>query len=1683
MKYYNYFKKTNKKISVILLCIFMFQSIFIGQAYSENLKVSYSGSNVNLAVPMKSSGILGMTERDALIFRQALYAVCIELYKTTKILPDEENLRIILQKIPQEVTDYIGNKLYLHEFKYFPDGAVYVRCQFNGQDDLKTVSPRIYYAKLPKTLAELINEIEIIPDAVFSERFSSKDLKGNKAPDTNDIIRDLILSGEMIELVYEDNSLKAYTLNYVENYSSKNTKPSKYRGRSYDIKNIFNDDECDTFLKYILKNMVNGKPVKFRIALGKTSLGWETDIDHSNISHAGIRDGVVYIGRDLLKRMFQEDNETLRDEVLKKDEFMHLAGKSHGTKKESEARLQLVKDTIDNIAIRNDTEEITLPDIGALSLSDMIFYAEDIDEYCRLNPDKCSVIRHESGFYAGNTDYYFKSNGFIPSRKKDDVYKILINKTILSPKGKYEGTLFAYYHTKINEPVPEKRDNSITLILKSSDQSKPIVPGSDRTRSEEGWDTATIKIYLNDTNDKITMIDYQTRKTGINLSRTMIGILLHDAALEGDMEELHQMIRKYFVIPEISQQIREIEELNNGIIPLKLISHINNDPLKATKDELAKLKNFGKYKSWALKELALICLRNANAKGVVDDVELAALKTKFETSSILEDRLFIQRYIIEQPGLIEKLLKNLSGGREISRNDISSIGFKWLGRGNNKSIYRLMFHTKNGEVFTTAVSTIRHNMWNINFDRESLKKSMEYWKELSDRDFDGVPKLIAYEWAKDFNSKMLDKNLNQPNPEIINDVGWLRNDICLAFREFMEGNDLKWTLASPKVTDIDKIKFKRVALQAILDIWNTTNDNGENGLFVGDPKPANICVNKADDVYKAQLIDLDLLRVFEKFENVVSAIRNYSDYNDFDIVLKNGKATAVYNNDSKITDETDASDISQLKGNVGADGFRPVDDEIVEYVSYDGTETDEEEYEKDLNGHLFYLRRMSLNMIRSKKNLKEVFHSLDVYANKWGLMISACAGCGKILKVSNKTDFDKNQFNSASHGTCGNCSIEMFEGSLDPTDPYYIELKESARQLDDEYEMMNMSFMSQTAKKIEDNLGTIMKGADEYRIKHSKQAVMSFRSFIKGDKGFEFLFNNISNPEVSKRTPDKQEYFDLLNRLLELYNALSDKEKTSLLLAVILHDNQYLENIDPKDHWQLSSENSEKILRQYGVWDEEVINNVKELILLHGVIYDFGEKYILSDISPILQRSDSFKSQVLLISLMDVFSKLSRGEKFVPDNIVSSELLREDLNFYDEVSAMAPQDFFNFRLKRICVPRSFRLNRNNLKIDADELEYLKQAFEPYDDIKKIWSTNMRMNIFPLFKHIIEEPRERGSMDRAKKLQNVIMLFGRICEVYLENGRVPEGTILTITGKGSDFSDKPYVEILNILKKSGLFNVHPSLITKEGISDVLENCGWSNIFGVPLLFDKEKIFLSAESLDDVIPGENVIIKAGLEYPHNIHNGKYTLLVDQGLYRSQDEYKDDRTGYEINGRHVGYADRFDVACCNSSDIDNVISNAEQLLNDHKRPIEPSQLIIQISRELSADEINRIQDLSNKYEKNGKPGIKAIYVNSDDIAMVDDKNLRRDIRFDLYSMMVLARSIDQRDLAGNTATSRLLNFLIRTHFNDNDKTSVEDMIKSLAKGDLAGMLKYSLSLTPIGKWNGAEKYRSIAQIFISA
>ncbi|MBF0215434.1 MAG: hypothetical protein HQL30_00405, partial [Candidatus Omnitrophica bacterium] len=189
-------------------------------------------------------------------------------------------------------------------------------------------------------------------------------MKENGAPDIDNdaraFIRELIgdpepydYSSGMAEVTLDDlGELVARRIKFVEGYKSASENPEYLGDDQLDIDILFSDMNRQSNMKeWLEQHHVDGLPVRFRVAFGKTAIGWDGSRSHAAIAHAGRRDRAIYIGYHLLVRIMDDESITLRRAVLDEDEYRHIAEQDFSDENDPgyARRLEIVRKAIDEI--------------------------------------------------------------------------------------------------------------------------------------------------------------------------------------------------------------------------------------------------------------------------------------------------------------------------------------------------------------------------------------------------------------------------------------------------------------------------------------------------------------------------------------------------------------------------------------------------------------------------------------------------------------------------------------------------------------------------------------------------------------------------------------------------------------------------------------------------------------------------------------------------------------------------------------------------------------------------------------------------------------------------------------------------------------------------------------------------------------------------------------------------------------------------------------------------------------------------------------------------------------------------------------------------------------------------------------------------------------------------------------
>jgi|GEM_PF-5508581 len=186
----------------------------------------------------------------------------------------------------------------------------------------------------------------------------SRDMKGSKAGDANPVIAAHIRAGRVLELHIDRSSqtpaLKANKVKWVEGSKPIVTTPAEYRGLKVEVTKLFTESEIKNIKEWMMSHPVRGADAKFRIVFGAAAIGWADDVEHSHIAHAGIKDGVIYMGAPLLKHIMRDEYKSLRIEILDNDEYRHLLALDHGSDQEYQKRLTKVGEVVTKLEKNNN---------------------------------------------------------------------------------------------------------------------------------------------------------------------------------------------------------------------------------------------------------------------------------------------------------------------------------------------------------------------------------------------------------------------------------------------------------------------------------------------------------------------------------------------------------------------------------------------------------------------------------------------------------------------------------------------------------------------------------------------------------------------------------------------------------------------------------------------------------------------------------------------------------------------------------------------------------------------------------------------------------------------------------------------------------------------------------------------------------------------------------------------------------------------------------------------------------------------------------------------------------------------------------------------------------------------------------------------------------------------------------
>ncbi|MBF0252493.1 MAG: hypothetical protein HQL29_01630 [Candidatus Omnitrophica bacterium] len=217
-----------------------------------------------------------------------------------------------------------------------------------------------------------------------------------------------------------------------------------------------------------------------------------------------------------------------------------------------------------------------------------------------------------------------------------------------------------------------------------------------------------------------------------------------------------------------------------------------------------------------------------------------------------------------------------------------------------------------------------------------------------------------------------------------------------------------------------------------------------------------------------------------------------------------------------------------------------------------------------------------------------------------------------------------------------------------------------------------------------------------------------------------------------------------------------------------------------------------------------------------------------------------------------------------------------------------------------------------------------------------------------------------------------------------------------------------------------------------------------------------------------------VSAGLSIPTNIHDGRYTLMVDGAMYRNEKEKESDVRGYRLaDGKYICAGDRFEIETADTENADNIIAHLGTIFGRSSDQEAYRHVIVAVSGEMPPEDILRIENAAH--------GIRIIRADTERFNEITDADRRRDIRFGLYAMMLAARRITEEDVMEESSVYKLLKFFLDAR-GDEENDNSSSLIEAIVKGKLTAVIKYNISLLPAAIWDKPEYY-AVTAALISA
>ncbi|MFA5363529.1 MAG: glycogen/starch synthase, partial [Candidatus Omnitrophota bacterium] len=580
------------------------------------------------------------------------------------------------------------------------------------------------------------------------------------------------------------------------------------------------------------------------------------------------------------------------------------------------------------------TLSLLLPQV---SLSEVVEQAVEIDTFYReaQRRKQCPCYKlalteqHNKGavVYGLNTEMITMPAG--------DEYKIIYQGDAFDRSGVREGGLLIYY---------SRLDNTIHLLMRG-EQENEFLPDSDLRRREEGWDRALIDIKLNGDLIPVKVIH---QDIVMGLSRSMMAIILVDAGIPERFPVLWHILDYYMVFPQVNDELKRTERANETLFPL---SFVENPLLMAAmqdKDAIGRavdiLRNT-KYKSWALLQLAFSLLKNWEEMGVLQRGEIEQYAEYKRERFIFNGFIYVTRMLRQNNDFIKNTFKNIWGIEDsdfvalLPKLDLENVQVEFYAGGENKQLFLITIGQETGfktwsflvSIFNIGIlgSLGHRGEKGINFTKKEVQVMLSNWESALQLGIDNIPVLGAVAWARDYRPFITDMDISGHGifsaTSLKNIV--IYNDLLFFSRPAVAGDSLDVILDSTLPSEL-KRQAVDFALQGYFELFYRTMDENGKGLFIEDPKPGNIVINRRNSKWnKGVMIDFDYLFRRGTLAEFIQSLIVYPDYEPSIII----SAIASCESDSVVEEAEQI--LSEYTGTHIKDGGETSDSSTVEMGS------------------------------------------------------------------------------------------------------------------------------------------------------------------------------------------------------------------------------------------------------------------------------------------------------------------------------------------------------------------------------------------------------------------------------------------------------------------------------------------------------------------------------------------------------------------------------------------------------------------------------------------------------------------------------------------------------------------------------------------------------------------------------